>query len=216
VKQQLDLEVCMRKVSLAALVAVSALATLAPSLSHAQLSVGARVGYMHGFGGVDSDEDLDDFAGSQLPLQLDVGYRFGQVTLGGYFSYGIAFVSGIIGDACDAAGADCSARGLRVGAQVLLDLRPKEQVDPWVGLGIGYERLSLDVAGVDSSLSGAEFLILQGGVDFHASPKFKLGPYASFSFGQYSHFDSPSVDGEIPDKTIHEFLTVGLRGQFDL
>jgi hypothetical protein len=216
VKRQLDPEVCMRKVSLVALVAVSALAVLAPSLSHAQWNIGARAGYMHGFGEADATFSLDDFSRSQIPFQLDVGYRVGDVLiLGGYFSYGVGFESGFVKDSCDAGGIDCSASSLRFGGQVLFDF---PVIGPWLGLGLGYESVSVEldgVASVDMSLRGVEW-VLQGGWEFPLMPKFAVGPYASVSMGRYVSFESDVGDGEIADKSFHGWASVGLRGTFDL
>jgi hypothetical protein len=212
----------MRKVSLSALVAVSAVAALAPAVSQAQLSIGARSGYMYGFGDVGGFADLGtielaDSARSQIPFQLDVGYRFGDMlTLGGYFSYGVAFVSGASKDACDFNDADCSAKGLRFGAQAFLNFLPKQRVDPWLGVGIGYESLSVDGGGLETTARGVEGIV-QSGIDFRPTPWLTVGPYASFSLGRYSELEVEDVgEAAFSDKGFHQWLTVGVRGEFDL
>jgi hypothetical protein len=210
------------------LVKIFALAALlAPAVASAQLSLGARVGYAFAMGkAVDEDGgDLSDGVKGQIPIQIDVGYRLTPAfTLGGYFSAGYGIVGDAFSDDCDAADIDCSARVLRLGVQ--LDYAFKNvspTMTPWLGAGIGYEWATLKGEQgsneATESYSGFEFLNLQGGVDWKVG-QFSVGPFAMLSIAQYSDFDfeSPAGDasGDIPNKSIHEWLQIGLRGRFDL
>ncbi|MGC4064078.1 MAG: hypothetical protein QM784_05445 [Polyangiaceae bacterium] len=77
-------------------------------------------------------------------------------------------------------------------------------------------------SGVDASAGahGFEFLNLQGGADFKLSPAFGLGPFVSFSLGQYGTMNQkgPGIDSSdsIDNKAFHEWLTLGVRGAFTL
>jgi hypothetical protein len=122
-------------------------------------------------------------------------------------------------------GADCSASDLRFGVQGQYHLSPVETLDPWFGLGIGYESASMTAkAGgqeAKTSYSGLEFLNLQAGLDYKLSPAFGVGPFLSFSLGQYSSYDVTvpgmgKLSGSIPEKAMHEWLTIGVRGAFTL
>jgi hypothetical protein len=88
---------------------------------------------------------------------------------------------------------------------------------PWIGAGLGYEWLRLSSSGgeeaVNGTLSGFEFVNLQGGVDFKPldDTNFGVGPFLAFSLAQYS---TAADGGDIRDKTLHEWLNLGVRGTF--
>ena len=197
---------------------IVALAVLVPAAAKAQWTVGARTGYSKAAGDIGGDSTgtfaMSDFTSGQVPIQLDVGYRLQNtaLTVGGYVSYGFGSVSGNLKTACDTFGQSCSSSSFRLGGQLLYSFGDaKQPADPWVGVGMGYDGLTLSGAN-DVTFSGAEFLV-QGGVDWRLAPQFNLGAFASFSLGQYSSV-SGSGAGTIPDKKMHEWLTIGLRGTF--
>jgi hypothetical protein len=72
-----------------------------------------------------------------------------------------------------------------------------------------------------SKLQGFEFANLQVGLDFRLGSVFRLGPFASFSLGQYSNgsVSDPTggeASGSIDHKTLHEWLTLGVHAAFYL
>ncbi len=182
--------------------------------------VGLRLGYSIPLGkaGGDEDEELDlSFVSSgQIPIWLDLGYRVTpNLVLGLYGSYAFGFV----GDAC-VEGADCSANQIRFGVQGQYHLSPGESFNPWFGLGIGYEILNLHFEGqgsdFDESFKGFEFANLQVGGDFKVSDSVGIGPFVSFSLGQYSSVGFGDSSEDLEKKTLHEWLTIGARGAFNL
>jgi hypothetical protein len=201
--------------------------------------LGARVGYGIPLGEISDDDDLSDGIKGMIPLQLDVGYRVTPAfSLGGYVMYGFGFVGDDISRTCDdlddvlGVSASCTTHDLRLGIQAQYHFSPKDDLDPWLGAGLGYEWLTFgfDVSGggqeSDASATGKgfEFLNLQGGLDFTLTPGFGLGPFASFSVGQYSSA-STSCSGsgcdaddeeeeDIDDKAPHYWLLLGVRGTF--
>jgi hypothetical protein len=194
------------------------LAVLVPAAAQAQWTVGARTGYAIALGDAGGNLKMTDMTNGQIPLQLDVGYRLANVplTIGGYFSYGFGSTAGNFKNTCDALGESCSSSSLRVGAQLSYSFAdPKEQMAPWIGAGLGYDKLTVTEAGQDLNLTGWEFLILQAGLDWRLAPQFTLGGFASFSLAQYSDLEIPGVgSGSISDKKMHEWLTFGIRGAF--
>ena len=117
----------------------------------------------------------------------------------------------------------------RIGVEGQYQLSPGESMNPWFGLGIGYEILSLSAEGDTGvgttyssalSFSGLEFANLQGGADFRLAPNIGVGPFLSFSLGQYSscssEVDGSDLDCEVEDSTMHEWIVLGARGTFDL
>lgn len=194
---------------------VVALAVLVPAAAQAQWSIGPRVGYALAMGDVDGSMKMSDLTSGQVPIQLDLGYRIQDtaLTIGGYLSYGFGSVAGITKDQCDLVGVSCSTSSLRLGAQMLYSFGDaKQQMDPWIGLGLGYDSLTFKAVS-DATLSGAEFL-LQGGVDWKLSPQFNLGGFASYSLAQYSSVSGNGGSGTLTDKKMHEWFTIGIRGSF--
>jgi hypothetical protein len=192
---------------------------------------GLRVGYGLPFGELRADSDLNDGISGQIPLWLDVGYRLNPALfLGGYVQYGFGFVGGAIDESCDDTdGVDCSATDIRLGLQLHYHIAPRSTANPWLGLGVGYEWMSLGVeAGGDEAVftsSGFEFINLQAGLDFGLADHLFAGPFISLSLGQY---DEVSVDcdgaicstlgragdAEIEDTATHGWFVLGVRATY--
>jgi len=192
-------------------------AVVVPTASQAQFTLGARVGYGLALGDVGGTLAMSDWVKSQIPVQLDALYRVNpNIAVGAYFSYGFAQTGGPIADACDLAGADCSASIMRLGLEGTYSLAAMGPVAPWLGVGFGYEWNKLD-DGTDSiTFKGFEFVNLQVGGDFKVSPQISVGPYVMFSLGQYDSADVAGTSADITDKAMHEWLSFGVRGKFDL
>jgi hypothetical protein len=195
----------------------------------AGVEIGFRTGYALPMGSATdqgSDPDMDNLVSGNVPLWFDLGVRATpNVLVGAYFQYGIGFPGDLIEDGCDMDGVDCSIPVVRLGAQFHYHVQPFQPVDPWVGLGLGYEWLtwSVEAAGEDGSftLSGFEFVNLQAGVDFGLGDerRFGIGPFVAFSVAEYSSVSCDGAigldcDDDIEDKALHHWLTLGLRGVF--
>ena len=163
---------------------------------------------------------LSDLVAWAVPLQLDAGARVGPVFVGVYLSY--AF--GKPGSAFDTANGR-SANDVRVGFEVLWHFAPDRAVDPWAGLGVGYEWLNLSVTApgggsVSASFRGFEWVNVQVGVDFRLGQNFRLGPFLQTRVGQY---DSGSIgivnaqgaeatgSADLPSKAAHAWIDIGVR-----
>ncbi|HET8538370.1 MAG TPA: hypothetical protein VFL83_00730 [Anaeromyxobacter sp.] len=210
----------MRKlVMLAAFVA----AMVFPTASHAQFTLGLRVGYAPAMGDFASDVAMKDFSlKSQIPVQVDALYRITKdISAGAYFSYGFGQVDYAV---CDAA--DCSGSSMRFGIQGFYSFSTVSPTFvPWAGLGIGYEMANdtFEIGGskTESSYSGIEFLNLQVGGDYKVNEKLAVGPYVMYSMGQYSSMTVKedgvtTIDGDINQTAMHSWLGFGVRGKFDL
>jgi hypothetical protein len=112
---------------------------------------------------------------------------------------------------------------VRVGLEATYHFGSKN-VLPWVGAGIGYEVLSLgidaDVANATIDASGAEWLMLQGGLDFRAK-QLQAGPFMSVSFARFTNGSCSgdcldTGDFTIENPTFHEWIMLGLRGTLAL
>ncbi|HZJ54308.1 MAG TPA: PEGA domain-containing protein [Myxococcaceae bacterium] len=169
-----------------------------------------------------TDVSLGDWSSFTIPVQLDVGVRLGgSWFLGAYFSYGFAGSSTVSFPTftCGAGDISCSPSTLRFGGQVHWHPLGNASTDPWIGIGSGYEKVSVGVNDPTGSgsldVSGWEFANLQVGIDFALGSAVKIGPWVSFSVGQYGSAGASGGGGgasvDIANKTIHEWLMGGVR-----
>jgi PEGA domain len=196
-----------------------------PNATHfeAALRVGVGVPFGSAYqttGG--TDVSLGDWSSFTIPVQLDLGVRLGgSWFLGGYFSYGFAGSAKAAFNTftCGSGDIGCSPSTLRFGGQVHWHPLGNASTDPWIGLGSGYEKVSLgvsDPAGNGSlDISGWEFANLQLGIDFALGSVVKIGPWVSFSVGQYGSVGGSTggtgASADITNKTVHEWLMGGVR-----
>lgn len=190
----------MRKI----VVAVAALAFLAPSSAHALAFVGARIGYALPSGDVQKGDPVKDTIKSSVPIQIDAGLSVLSVlSLGIYGSYGPTQVK----SEC----VSCTGSSIRGGVQ--LNLRPPLVLKSlWGGVFAGVEQQSLKNSAFSAKYTGWE-AGLQAGWDFSVLPFISVGPFASYSLAQ---FTTASGDANLGTKAQHQALTFGLRGLFDL
>lgn len=159
---------------------------------------------------------MGDWLVSQVPVQVDVLYRVKPAfALGGYFSWGFAHAGGDAADACELRGDGCSASVVRIGAQAIWSLPPIGRVAPWLGAGLGYEWNRLE-GEERSTFEGFEFPGLQAGGDLAIGERLSVGPFAMIAVGQYARGAYGDVDGALPEKKVHAWLELGVRGRFGL
>lgn len=192
---------------------------------------GLRTGYGIPLGkAADPDGDLSEGVSGKVPIWIDLGYRaLPELFVGLYAQYGFGFVGSSLEAACDSPGVDCSTSIVRLGAQLHYHPAPRGSVDPWIGLGFGYEWATwgTEAGGAEVSFSsrGFELLNLQLGLDVPVATNFYIGPAVSFSLGQYDSLavdcsgvadcsTLSDVDGDIPDKALHEWLVLGVRATY--
>jgi hypothetical protein len=191
--------------------------------------IGLRSGYALPFGKpYDGDADVRGDVKGAIPIWIDAGYRFSPALyVGAYGLFGFGLVN-TSNNACALDGVSCSAYDVRVGVNAQLHFRAKASVDPWVGLGFGYEWMHQSASGPGGSksqtLRGFELIGLQVGTDFEADKGFKVGPFIGYSFGKFSSgsvsqkdaFVNASRTLGIANTALHEWLVLGLRGTFNL
>jgi hypothetical protein len=174
---------------------------------------------------------LGDDTNGAIPIWVDVGYRLHENLLVGlYAMYGVALFKAAADDdplaergGCPE-GFDCAASGWRFGLQGELQLLPAGSIRPWASVGLGYELIGFSYEGqflgsdfsVSGSYAGFELLHLQAGADVALSAPVTVGPFASFSLGQYGsctdEWNEAERDCEITRGVLHEWLVLGLRG----
>jgi hypothetical protein len=193
-------------------------------LARAQRKVrlGLRVGYGAPLGNIrkgsplstDTSDPIPIGVAGLIPIWLDLGYMaFPNVMIGLYGSYGIAFFKGC---------SNCSGRDIRFGLQVQYHFAPVKTFDPWLGVGIGYEFLNTkekdSVGGEDGTFSarGFEFVNFHAGLDIELAEALTLGPYVSFSLGQFSNQTTKNPgqseqSESIDNSALHMWLEPGLK-----
>jgi outer membrane protein W len=164
-----------------------------------------------------SNNSLHDDISGMIPVWIDAGWRANpNVYVGLFFQYGFAFVNNDQNPDCAQSGVSCSAKDLRLGVNVHYHFSPGQSFDPWVGVGAGYEWLTLDASVGSTSLSqtagGFEFGNLQLGGDFAVAPNFGIGPFFAVTLAEYNHLS----DADLGTKSIHGWLMGGVRGVFDI
>jgi hypothetical protein len=188
----------------------------APATKEAKgVEIGLRLGYGIPLGDSAKDVKLGDSVKGQIPIRLDAGYRITpNIYVGLYFSYGIGMINKDKVRGCDVA--DCSASTLNFGVMGAYHIMPAESMDPWIGLGFGLENATTKASfggnEVKNTVKGLTFADIQAGLDFKATPNLMVGPVVSFAIGQYSSTDA----GDIQEKGIHQWLTLGIRGAYGI
>jgi hypothetical protein len=186
----------------------------------------ARLGYAVPLGNSTGGTHLSMGTGGAEALVLEVGYRVnGRFTIGGLFQYAVAQMKGGLLAGCGY-GTDCSGRVLRVGIEAIYNFNLDTTLTPWVGLGTGYEwfpvTASANGSSGSSTVRGFEFATVHAGGDFRVSPQLTLGPFVSFSLAEYASYEQyfpPDFPGgymPINDKSMHEWLQLGIRARFGI
>ena len=195
-----------------------------------RLGIGVPVGSA-GQDSAGTDRSVSDLTPWRVPIWIDVGYHFSPATtLGVYAQVGI----GGTGDACTS---ECDWSDLRIGVEGQWRVAPASPLNPWLGLGLGYESLSyrtlqlIEVVRPDTGtptqvstriaerLGGPE-LLLQAGLDFEVEDSLHIGPYLSATGGLYlSDSFTCDVRGACPlagldGSGLHGWLGVGVRGSY--
>jgi hypothetical protein len=158
-----------------------------------------------------------------IPVEVAGRYRFSpNLSAGVYFQWGPAFVT--------ATGFDQIAGSfgwdMRIGAEIVYAFTPGRSMNPWFGLGTGWEwtQYAGTKAGSAASvtMNGWEYLNVQTGLDFALSKGVGLGPYAAFLGGNYSGIvASGSSTGwggsvELASRAFHGWFQIGVKGTWNL
>ena len=190
----------------------------APGAASAGPAVALRLGYGASSGDASKGTPMSDVVQAEVPIQLDLLWRFGEhVSAGAYYAYGFGRISSGVASRCDALGASCSVWTMRAGAFFHYAFpEVSERFVPWVGAGMGWEwardSVSSPLGSTRHDLSGWELLSLEGGADWSASRKLRIGPYAGIRWTEYKRLDGYSI----VNQTFHSWTGFGLRGTYDL
>ena len=168
---------------------------------------------------------LADWLSVAFPLTFELGTRIlgrYELAVTGTYSLGVARSTGASG--CYNASNGCSASVGQVGLAFLWHPLGLTAVDPYLGVGVGYEwleiRATVQGKNFDQSFGGWNVTMLQGGVDFSLGGAFTVGPYVQASLGEYltSSYTVPTQGGgvqsgssSVANPAVHFWLAVGVR-----
>jgi outer membrane protein W len=204
------------------------------------LETDVSVGYAFPHGGISgaSGDQVAKNISGMIPLHLAIGYRLlPKVMAGVYVEYGFGLVGSTLRNLCDAAeaqfptaGVSCSTHDLRLGIQGQYHLQPNATLDPWFGLGAGYEWMGVAATSSQRGVSGTgkgttrgfEFANLQVGVDCALSNKLAVGPFIGGTLARYATISVTSkslgtkktTTTDISHQTWHEWILSGIRAAY--
>lgn len=200
-----------------------------PAVAQAGFTMGGRLGLGVAFGELQGEvggvpgtqEDLGDVVALEAPsINLHLGAAFAEdrVAVEGFFELSPLIITEEMNDWCRVNDANCKVLGTRFGVTGSFRFSPEGSLTPWVGAGLGYERLSIDQEVRSYVYTGISYE-LSGGLDFKADDGASWGPYASIQLGSFSdvEFDSDlyGSDSWGPRAGIHGWFQLGIRGRVD-
>jgi hypothetical protein len=115
-----------------------------------------------------------------------------------------------------------------LGLEAQYHFLPDRSVDPWLGLGAGYEYLSQNLTFVSDdpqdsfettfhgTYRGPEFVNLQAGLDLKPADALAIGPFVSFSIGEFTSQTLEGSGASVGLRARHEWLTIGIKGTLGL
>ncbi len=173
-----------------------------------------------------SDVEGDEISaryGWQVPILVDVGFKLNKPWFIGAYAgagYGSIGSGNVAEQACAAPGVTCSTLSYQLGAQLQYHVGPSDRLNPWFGLGGGYEwfRQELRSSGYseEQETSGLALLKLLLGLDYRYQQLFGFGPFIEASFGRFqatrTFVDGDRThEGPVEPGAWHGFLTLGAR-----
>ncbi|MDB5212431.1 MAG: hypothetical protein JWO86_358 [Myxococcaceae bacterium] len=208
---------------LASLVSGVARADEAPP-AHRGFQLALRTGLSLPFGSVTGTTPMSDAFSAQVPLLLDLGWKpFRPFFIGVFVGTALGGAAGQVDTTCQQLGVNCVGVAFRGGILAEWNFRPGERVNPWVGYGFGYElgrsSGSSGSNSISNSVQGFELAHLLAGVDFRLQEYFGIGPFVDGALGTYDIAQSETNQGgrvgrrggDITDKAMHVWLTLGVR-----
>lgn len=176
----------------------------------ARVGVGAPVG-----GGIRGGGPLARSIGVDVPFGLEAGVRL----LDAHLQLGaIASVAPLLVRDCVGEDARCRGHQLDLGALVSWHFTPHRSASPWIGLGVGYERLDLLYAEAGSAIdlvANGGTLGVHAGFDVRMSEHLRVGPVVSGTFGRYTTIALDGVSTRDFEPAVHGWIVFALRATFE-
>jgi hypothetical protein len=186
------------------------------ALSSSGVRLGIRSGYaVPGGAAFNGSGALADTISGYSPLRFDLGVRLAR-----HFYAGALVQRGIVVPAACPGEMLCSGSNTRFGVMVGVHVLPSAVLDPWIGVGVGYEILSVTrsvgSSRLDLTARGVELLDLELGVDLRPAARVRIGPVLSTSLGRYTSVVLNGTTTRDFNTVLHGWAMIGLRGAYDL
>jgi hypothetical protein len=150
---------------------------------------------------------MSSLTGPQTDLSLEGSVRLAEpVCAGLYLDLGQGDAAGIAGD--------YTTERLALGVGGRFAFAPRARWNPWVGLGAGFERMSLthpELKGALVSYTGYTLPRLSTGLDWRASRQAGIGVYATVAVVRYTRVNTPLGGGDLASRSAHAWVGVGVR-----
>ncbi len=194
----------------------------------ADLAYATPIGRLEGGSSARADgtlrpNDLARIFGPQGMLGFEVGAKVqDHIFVGGYLAGSFGGSGTDFSSLCNQSDVSCLSSVFRLGFAFKYHILPASFVNPWLGVGLGYEGASLNLKGpggdVSVTASGVE-MPLSLGADIRLSKHLGIGPKVDFTVAQYQRGEIrgsavATQRGELDEKAVHSWLTFGARAVF--
>jgi hypothetical protein len=190
-----------------------------------------RVSVQAPSGSISEATGLSSLLGARTYWAFDLGWKVNDwLFLGGYVGVSMGGAGGAVSQACQAAsdalaqsgdytsnGSACLALSADIGGIAIASLNPSGFVNPWVGVGLGYEHQTYMFAGANGDFDGPELPVLLAGVEFRTRTTdgrslLGIGPYLGATFQKYSDGQVAAFEGASAlSASTHTWIHVGAR-----
>lgn len=185
------------------------------------LLAGASGGFVAPFGHLEEGAAAGKL-GNAFGASLDLGFGLSRtVAAGAWGQYATFAGDNCIPSAGGSANDDCTASSFAVGPYVRYHLVQGVRFDPWIMLGVGYRRFSVDsgllsnptyrMRGDKQTFAGIDFVHVVLGGDFFLFRAFGFGPYLELNAGTLTEHPDPGRDG-----SVYGTFSAGIRLALDL
>jgi len=158
---------------------------------------------------------LSDTVSGYVPIRLDVGYRFRDH----FYAGAVGQLAQIIPNQCPS-GASCGGTDTRISFMLAAHLFPHRRLDPWLGVGMGFETYgvtrSIEGSKTTINAKGLELCNADLGIDYHPYRGLRVGPVLSTSIGQFTELSVNGVTTKDFQPQLHAWVLLGVRGAYDL
>lgn len=188
----------------------------------AQVTIGLRAGYAFSGGKVSRNQlAISDFVTGQIPFTLEAGYKFfgRKLAVGAYLEAGPMLLTESFKNQGDSGS---TVGHFAAGVQALWNFMPESAVQPWAGLGFGWDYLEVNEDFGSAypyhfyKYNGLEFVKIQTGFDCRLTGKISAGPVIAIGIGQYLSGTDEVMAGPATklsyDPAVHEWVSFALRG----
>jgi hypothetical protein len=192
-----------------------------------KIELALRAAYAFPFGSVgrstiEGPIKLGDVTDGSLPLTIEGDYRLSSLfSTRLLLQYALVDLRSNPTENCSV-NVSCSGRDFNVVAEGVFRPFHWHRLDPWLGLGAGYEWFSSSISsafGGESFSTNGPMVLAEVGAGYRATARLTIGPYVAAFVGRFSRWNGSEwttaardeFSGEFSSPTLHEWIHLGLR-----